>query len=122
MDGPAYAIGLDFGTASARTLLLDLSTGEELAVSELAYADGVIDVELPGASERLPADWALQNPDDYTAVLGSGISEVLQKVPGAAGRVIGRGPPSAVCRPGETVLTPGPSCGSTMPPSTWPTA
>jgi L-ribulokinase len=91
MDGPAYAIGLDFGTASARTLLLDLSTGEELAVSELAYADGVIDVGLPGAGERLPADWALQNPDDYTAVLGSGISEVLQKVPGAAGHVIGIG-------------------------------
>lgn len=137
MDGPAYAIGLDFGTASARTLLLDLSTGEELAVSELAYADGVIDVGLPGSAERLPPDWALQNPADYTAVLGSGIAEVLQKVPAAAERVIGigldftsctvlpvtaAGARCAACRPGGTVLTPGPSCGSTTPPSTLRTA
>ena len=91
MDRPAYAIGLDFGTASARTLLLDLSSGEELAVSELAYADGVIDTALPGTGERLPADWALQNPNDYTAVLDAGIVDVLQKVPGAAGRVVGLG-------------------------------
>ena len=91
MDRPAYAIGLDFGTASARTLLLDLWSGEELAVSELAYADGVIDTALPGTGERLPADWALQNPSDYTAVLDAGIVDVLQKVPGAAGRVVGLG-------------------------------
>ena len=85
MDGPAYAIGLDFGTASARTLLLDLSTGEELAVSELAYADGVIDVELPGASERLPADWALQNPDDYTACWARGSRRSCKRSPGRLG-------------------------------------
>lgn len=91
MDGSAYAIGLDFGTASARTLLLDLSSGEELAVSELAYADGVIDTTLPGTAERLPADWALQNPEDYTAVLDAGITNVLGQVRGAAERVVGIG-------------------------------
>jgi L-ribulokinase len=51
----------------------------------------VIDTTLPGRGERLPADWALQNPDDYTAVLDAGIVDVLQKVPGAAGRVVGIG-------------------------------
>ncbi len=62
MDGPAYAIGLDFGTASARTLLLDLSSGEELAVSEHDYADGVIDSVLPGTGERLAPDWPCKIP------------------------------------------------------------
>ena len=56
------AIGLDFGTASARTLLLDLSSGEELAVSEQAYADGVIDTVLPGTGERLAPDWPCKIP------------------------------------------------------------
>jgi L-ribulokinase len=91
VDGPAYALGLDFGTATARTLLLDLSSGEELAVSELAYADGVIDTTLPGSAERLLADWALQNPEDYTAVLDAGITNVLGQVRGAAERVVGIG-------------------------------
>ena len=91
MNGSACAIGLDFGTASARTLLLDLSSGEELAVSEVAYAHGVIDNTLPGTGERLPPDWALQDPDDYTAVLDAGISSVLKQVPGAAARVVGIG-------------------------------
>jgi L-ribulokinase len=72
-------------------LLLDLSSGEELAVSEVAYANGVIDATLPGTGEHLQADWALQDPDDYTAVLDAGISNVLRQVPGAAGRVVGIG-------------------------------
>jgi L-ribulokinase len=91
MVATAYAIGVDFGTASARTLLLDLSSGEELAVAELAYAHGAIDSVLPSTGERLPHDWALHDPDDYTAVLDQGITAVLAQVPGAGARVVGIG-------------------------------
>ena len=49
-----YAIGVDFGTESGRALLLDLRTGEELAVSVVRYPHGVIDRELPGTGEPLP--------------------------------------------------------------------
>jgi len=71
---PAYALGVDFGTESGRALLLDLRTGEEAAVSEVAYAHGVIDRELPQGGDRseigqLPPDWALQHSDDWLAVL-----------------------------------------------------
>ena len=52
--GP-YAIGVDFGTESGRALLLDLSSGEELAVGVVPYPHGVIDRELPGSGERLGA-------------------------------------------------------------------
>jgi len=86
-----YAIGLDFGTASARALLLDLATGEEVAVCELAYEHGVLDEVLPTSGERLPIDWALCDPADYTAVLEAGVKAVLAERPFAAQHVIGIG-------------------------------
>ncbi|HYA45165.1 MAG TPA: hypothetical protein VED59_06140, partial [Acidimicrobiales bacterium] len=91
------AIGVDFGTASARTLLLDLRSGEELALWEAEYAHGVIDNTLPPTGERLPPDWALHDPGDYTATLTEGIVNVLAQVPGAAERVIGIGLDTTCC-------------------------
>ena len=93
----AYAIGVDFGTASARTLLLDLRSGNELAVSEFAYPHGVIVDILPETGERLPSDWALHEPSDYMVVLERGIASVLAEVPGAASHVIGIGVDATCC-------------------------
>lgn len=93
----SYAIGLDFGTASARTLLLDLATGEEAALCELPYAHGVIDTTLPSTGERLGGDWALHDPDDYIPILEEGIARVLAAVPGAARRVAGIGVDATCC-------------------------
>ena len=59
-----YAIGVDFGTLSARALLVDADTGIELASSEMEYPHGVIDKEMP-SGEPLPPSWALQDPQDY---------------------------------------------------------
>jgi L-ribulokinase len=98
----AYALGVDFGTESGRALLLDLQSGEEAAVSEVAYAHGVIDRELPpeGARalgedstelRRLPPDWALQHSDDWLAVVDAAIPAVLEQVPQARDAVVGLG-------------------------------
>jgi len=38
-----YTIGIDFGTESARAVLVRLSDGAELASAVSEYADGVID-------------------------------------------------------------------------------
>ena len=92
-----YAIGLDFGTASARSLLLDLTSGEEAALCELPYAQGVIDEVLPSTGERLGRDWALHDPDDYIPLLERGIREVLAAAPGVARRVIGIGVDATCC-------------------------
>ncbi|MEA2144670.1 MAG: L-ribulokinase [Solirubrobacteraceae bacterium] len=78
MSDAAYAIGVDFGTESGRVLLLDLRSGEEVAVQVVPYASGVIDRELPGSHVRLGHDWALQDPDDWVSVLEQGIPKVLE--------------------------------------------
>jgi L-ribulokinase len=84
-------IGVDFGTESGRVLLLDLRTGEELAVTEVRYPHGVIDQRLPSTSEELPPDTALQDPGDYLEVLYRGIPEALAAGDVAAEEVIGIG-------------------------------
>ena len=66
---PKYAIGLDFGTESARGLLVDLQTGKEVATEVFNYPHGVIDEALPEGGVRLEPDWALQHPGDYVEAL-----------------------------------------------------
>ncbi len=73
------AIGVDFGTESGRALLLDLESGEELAVSVVRYPSAVIDRTLPGTDERLAPDWALQDPADWVTVLETAIPNVLSE-------------------------------------------
>jgi L-ribulokinase len=85
------AIGVDFGTESGRALLLDLASGAEVAVCEVAYAHGVIDRELPDGGEQLPPDWALQHAGDWLAVLDHAIPAVLGQAPGASETVVGLG-------------------------------
>jgi L-ribulokinase len=74
-----YSIGLDFGTESVRALLVDVASGEAVATAVEPYADGVIDERLPGTGERLPPDWALQNPGDWLTGVERTIVSVLAK-------------------------------------------
>jgi L-ribulokinase len=87
----AHCIGVDFGTESGRVLLIDARSGEELAVSVVAYPSAVIDRELPGTGEQLPADWALQDPADWVTVLETGIPEVLSQASARGDTVVGLG-------------------------------
>ena len=67
MDATRYTIGVDFGTESARAVLVDVADGRELGVEVYAYRNGVIDVSLPAPDDDvlLGPDWALQDPEDY---------------------------------------------------------
>jgi len=76
MKNKKYALGMDFGTLSVRVLLINLENGEETAVSVKNYAHGVMDRCLP-CGKKLPADYALQHPSDYTDSMISAIKEVL---------------------------------------------
>ncbi len=60
-----YSIGIDFGTLSARAILIDNTSGEEIMSSIYGYQDAVMDRYLKNSDQRLPIDYALQNPMDY---------------------------------------------------------
>ncbi len=87
----SYSIGVDFGTESGRALLLDLASGEELAVGAVPYPHGVIDRTLPSTGEALPPDWALQDPDDWVTVLENAIAYVVAEAGVNASDVAGLG-------------------------------
>ncbi|MDD6873746.1 MAG: ribulokinase, partial [Clostridiales bacterium] len=53
-----YALGIDFGTLSARALLVDVENGREAGTAVMDYPHGVLDEALPDGT-RLPPDWAL---------------------------------------------------------------
>src|SRR5690348_7448400 len=96
---PTYAIGIDFGTESGRALLLDLESGAEVAVSEVRYPRTVIDRELPETGQRLPPDWALQDPDDWVKVVETAVPEVLSRAGASADEVVGIGIDFTACTP-----------------------
>ena len=98
MSGTGKAtVGVDFGTESARAVLVDVETGEELATAVHRYPSGVIDQRLPGTGRELPPDWALQDPDDYLEALGATVRAVLHQSGIAPSRVIGIGIDFTAC-------------------------
>ena len=79
MSRNRYTIGVDFGTESARAVLVDVGNGRELATAVHQYANGVIDERLPQPDEDvvLEHDWALQDPADYIASFRDAVPRVL---------------------------------------------
>jgi L-ribulokinase len=78
---------VDFGTLSARALVVRVSDGAEAGTAVSEYAHGVIDRELDG--RELPPDWALQDPADYTAALGEAIPAAIRDAGIDPAQVIG---------------------------------
>ena len=92
-----YAIGIDFGTESGRTALVDVATGQEVATAVCQYPDGVIDEYLPGTGVRLDPDFALQNPADYLRVVEVTVPAVLRDSGVDPADVIGIGTDFTAC-------------------------
>ncbi len=80
-----YVIGLDYGTASARGVLIDIASGREVAAHVHAYRHGTLTQSLPDGT-ALPRGWALQVADDYLEAAEA----ILARI-GAGRRVLGLG-------------------------------
>jgi len=76
VSGDAFVVGVDFGTLSARALVVRVSDGAEAGTAVCEYPHGVIDRELAGAD--LPPDWALQDPADYTGALAAAVPAAIR--------------------------------------------
>jgi L-ribulokinase len=97
MTGEKYALGVDFGTESGRTVVVEVSTGRELATSIYMYANGVIDERLPTSGASLPPEWALQDPLDYMRTLTTTVPLVLKEAGVSADDVLGIGIDFTAC-------------------------
>lgn len=79
---PRYAIGLDYGTNSCRSLLLDIDTGEELGSAVFDYPSGDQGVLTDPADPNL----ARQNPRDHldglVAVVRGALEQAAEARPG----------------------------------------
>lgn len=92
-----YSIGLDFGSLSGRALLVNVATGEEMGEAVYNYPHGFIEESLPSTGEKLPADWTLQDPQDYLDVVANTIPEVLKTTGVSPEDVIGIGIDFTAC-------------------------
>ncbi|HLH60005.1 MAG TPA: ribulokinase [Streptosporangiaceae bacterium] len=72
-----YVIGVDYGTLSGRALVVRVSDGAEAGTAVHEYRHGVMDRELAANGEKLPPDWALQDPADYRAVLRTAVPAAI---------------------------------------------
>ena len=88
MKNRKVSIGLDYGTESARALIVDVLTGEEIATATANFPTGVMDKTLPDGTELEP-ETALQNPNDYLEVMEETLAVAMEKGKVSAEQVIG---------------------------------
>ena len=97
MHRQKYTIGIDFGTLSGRAVVVRVDDGEELASAVHDYDHGVLTESLPVGDVRLPAQWALQVPEDYRRVLKIAVPEAISRAGIDSRDVIGVGTDFTAC-------------------------
>ena len=96
--GPdACVVGVDFGTLSGRALVVRVRDGAELGTAVHEYAHAVMDDELAATGEKLPPDWALQDPADWLDVLRHAVPAALRSAGVSPAQVIGIGTDFTAC-------------------------
>ena len=91
-----YVIGVDFGTLSARALLVDASDGREVAVAVCAYPHAVMtDADFEGVV--LERTDALQHPQDYLDALSQVTCAVIRDGGVSPADVVGVGIDFTAC-------------------------
>jgi len=84
-----YVIGVDFGTLSGRAVVVRVSDGAELGSSVHEYESAVMDKILGSSGKALPADWALQDPQDYVSVLKHAVPGAVKAAGISSADVVG---------------------------------
>ena len=112
MSGRRCAIGIDFGTESARAVLVDCADGSELGTAVYGYRNGVIDAHLPepDSDVRLEPDWALQDPEDYIRTFQETVPSLLAETGADPADVIGIGIDFTACTMLPTLADGTPLC------------
>lgn len=90
MTSQPCVVGLDYGTESARGVLIGAADGEILAVHRVVYRHGVMSESLPDGTS-LPPDWALQDADDYLHAAEEILRRLSEAAVAAGGHIAGIG-------------------------------
>src|SRR5262245_31796880 len=90
-DPDALAVGVDFGTLSARAVVVRVADGRELGAGVADYPHAVIETALPGTGRALPGDWALQHPGDWWTTLRDAVRAALADAGADPAAVVGIG-------------------------------
>ena len=85
-----YTIGVDYGSLSARAVMMALDTGAIVASAVYEYPHGIMAEALPDGTP-LAADWALQDPADYWDALHVLVPALLQQADVCSAQVVGIG-------------------------------
>jgi len=96
-DSDYFVVGVDFGTLSGRALVVRVCDGAELGTAVHEYRHGVMDTVLASSGEPLPADWALQDPEDYLDVLRHAVPAAVAEAGVDPERIIGIGTDFTAC-------------------------
>jgi L-ribulokinase len=91
VDRPRYTIGIDYGTLSARAVVVRVDDGEEVGSVVYEYPHGVMERALAATGAELPPDWALQDPADYVEALRQTVPDALSSSGVSPSDVIGIG-------------------------------
>ena len=83
-----YVIGVDFGTLSARALLVEADSGREVSDFVSYYSHGVLEEKLP-CGKKLQRGFALQVPRDYVSSLSESVRGAVSCAGIDVGDVIG---------------------------------
>src|SRR5271166_847017 len=74
----AYLIGLDYGSESARGVLIDVSTSQQVAYHVHPYRHGIMTEALPNGRPLPGAGLALQNAADYLEAAASILTTIAE--------------------------------------------
>src|SRR3954468_4255513 len=74
----SHVVGVDFGTLSARAVVVRASDGAELGSAVHEYAHAVMERTLASSGAELPPQWALQDPADYVKALQEAVPAAVR--------------------------------------------
>jgi L-ribulokinase len=106
----SYVIGVDFGTLSARAVVVDADDGAELGSALHEYAHGVMDRTLAATGAELPPLWALQDPADYVEALQTAVPAAVRAAGVSPRQVVGIGTDFTASSPMPVIADGTPLC------------
>src|SRR6478752_2348757 len=105
-----FVVGIDFGTLSARAVVVSAADGTVVGAATQDYAHAVIDRQLPATGEELPPSWALQDPADWLEALWTAVPAALAESGIDPGDVVGIGTDFTASTPLPTLRDGTPLC------------